>query len=226
MKVFRKWRWLSREDGAAIIIEASIVFPIILLCTLIMLFLGIMIYLKAITAHGAVLSSERAGVIWSNSNKHPLTGAFPQHTYDKLYWRALDDKLIDRVFQGGGADSAFSIALPNTGSSGSLAEKKLGLSAEHIPNAYKGSMEYGNSLVERTVTTYLQEPVKDNVLERLSGKSIEVDGTAVTAVVEPAEFIRTVQFVRYMQVKLTEMSGTLGATPREAGSMIQRAAAP
>ena len=78
------------------------------------------------------------------------------------------------------------------GEGGSLSEKKLSQAAQGMPSGMNGTIEYQNSLIQRKVTTKLEQvislPLPSFLLD--SGNSVLTQGSS--AVVEPTEFIRTV----------------------------------
>lgn len=212
------WRGIKNENGS-MIIEASVVFPIILYCSLAMIFMGMFVFLKVMVSHAAVLVADRAAIVWTNSSKDPKTGFFPNHTYDPLYWRLYQDQLLDRVLDIGTQRDNFNVHIPSRIGS-SLATKKLHSAAAFVPLLYTGNVQFNNLLMERTVNASLASPMFDYSVGRMIDQEINIDGEAVSAVVEPAEFIRTVEFVRYMTVKLRSLT-QLGANPRQAGQLIK-----
>ncbi|WP_051287235.1 hypothetical protein [Paenibacillus taiwanensis] len=213
------WRGLKKENGS-MVIEASVVFPIILYCSLAMIFMGMFVFLKVMATHAAALAADRAAVVWTNSSKDPKTGLFPDNTYDPLYWRVYQDQLLDRVLDIGTQQDNFQVPIPST-EWNSLATKKLHSAVGFVPLFYTGNMKFNNSLMERTVRASLASPMLDYSVGRMLKQEINIDGEAVSAVVEPAEFIRTVEFVRFMTVKLKSLA-PLGADPRQAGQLIMR----
>lgn len=223
---FRKGlRQASSEDGT-LMIEASFVLPIILYSTIAIVLFGMYMYLMVITTHAAALASDRGAVVWDNSYKDPKTGQYPELKRDPLYWRLLQDKMLDRVFGGGGADgTSYTISLPASSHGGSLPEKKMALGAQFLPHAYLGEVSFGSAFVERTLTAAVKRSVFDNSFEKLTGQRIKLEGASISAIVEPVEFIRTVEFARYMTTKIQAMNH-LGASPKRAGQVVSDAAKP
>lgn len=221
----RLWKRALREDGT-LMIEASLVLPIILYSTIAIVFFGMYMYLMVMTNHAAALASDRGAVVWDNSHKAPKTGQFPAFEKDPLYWRLFQDKMLDRVFGGGFAGGGgYTIQLPASHASGSLPEKKMSLGAEFLPHSYFGEVSFGNAVIERTLTATVKQEAFGQSFERMTGFGIKLEGTSVSAIVEPVEFIRTVELARYMTTKIQAMNH-LGASPKQAGQLVTEAAKP
>ena len=81
--------------------------------------------------------------------------------------------------------------------SGNLSETKLAQASSHMLSAMKGTMTYQNVFIQRKVTTELEQvislPLPSFLFE--SGNRVLTKGSS--AVVEPVEFIRTVDLMRY-----------------------------
>jgi len=184
-----------------------------------------LIYMKVLTAHTAAHAAERSAVVWSNSHKEASTGEVDRGNYDPLYWRSFQDGLLNQLFHGIGMSdqNEVSIQLPSAqqeaGDALSLPEKKLSSGASFIQSPLLGEMHFQNYAMERVLTAEIRHPARSAGLERMTGVRIPVEGEAIAAIVEPAEFIRTVEFVRYMTVKLQSIS-SLGADPNTAGQVL------
>lgn len=92
--------------------EASLVFPILLLVIFVMLFFCLYIYQKSILVQVASTASERAAYSWDNSFKDPRTGAFAQGQRDSLYWRLKDDVMLGALFGWTGANNQENVQVP------------------------------------------------------------------------------------------------------------------
>src|SRR5699024_12202435 len=99
----------QREDGV-FTLEATILFPIILIITMTFIFFSLVIYQKAMLTHSANTVAERLAFVWDNSYKDINSGEFDKYpTFDGgdgLYWRTFDNQYlskfgIDNVFGGG-----------------------------------------------------------------------------------------------------------------------------
>lgn len=214
---------IRQEKGTAAL-EASLVFPLLLLCTCAFMFFGMLVYMKVLTAHAAVYAVERSAFIWDNSHKDPVTGEFAPHEYDSLYWRTMQDQLLNTVFGGIENERVVGVTLPAAASDdSSLSERKLISGGAFVRSPLKGEMHYFNSMIERKITADLNHPARSSMLEKMTGAHVEVEGGAVGVIVEPAEFIRTVELARYMTTKFKSMT-KLGASPEGAWQILKKEA--
>ncbi|MGZ9583589.1 TadE family protein [Paenibacillus marinisediminis] len=214
-------RKLMLQDRGSAAIEASLVFPLILLCTCVFMFFGMMIYMKVLTSHAAAFAAERSAVVWNNSSKDPGTGAFAPHQYDDLYWRALSDQMLDQLFGGFGNEQDYRLNVPaNQSSSDSLPVRKLASGASFVLPPLSGELQYDNHWIERLITVSMSHSARSSMIANMTGVDVRAEGKAVSAIVEPAEFIRTVELVRYMTAKLQAIK-PLGASPQAAGEVLK-----
>ncbi|GAC41796.1 TadE family protein [Paenibacillus popilliae] len=219
----RCWlRSVQKEDGS-IIVEASLIFPVIFYCVLAILFFALLIYQTVLSSHAAALAAERAAACWDNSYKEAVTGAYDKGQHDGIYWRLLDDRLLDKVIGGGFGGENHMVMLPAVSDGGSLPERKLVRAARLVPEAFRGKMSYENGLPGRRITAVLDKPLYQAMFRNMAGREISNEGQAVSAVVEPAEFIRTVEFARYMATKLKEWKGQ-GVPTGQAKGILKKAA--
>lgn len=223
MSVAKVMSFLSRrfrKEEGSFTIEASLVFPIILFILMLLLFFTMYMYQKTFLNQHAYAASERAAYSWDNSHKQALTGEYASGKYDHLYWRLSDDRLLGALFGWAGADNEVSVSIP--GSEGvSLSEKKLAQASSHMPSAMKGTMTYQNALIQRKVTTELEQVISLPLPSFLfdSGNLVLTKGSS--AVVEPVEFIRTVDLIRYYGAKFKGKGGKEATSAVEAGQVIQ-----
>lgn len=220
---FDRTKLLLRQEKGSVTIEAAIVFPIIMLSTCVLLMFGMMMYMKVLAIHAAANASERSTVVWNNSHKEPSSGEVASNQYDNLYWRALQDQMLDQLFGGSARNEMHKIHLPaKLGEDAvKLVERKLSLGASSVYLPMEGEISYENRLFERTVKAEVRHPSRSTMLEKMTGVRMQVEGEAMGVITEPVEFIRTVELVRYMSVKLQEMS-KLGATPASAGKVLMK----
>ncbi|WP_068775627.1 TadE/TadG family type IV pilus assembly protein [Paenibacillus sp. FJAT-26967] len=181
-----------REDRGNFTLEASLIFPFILISTLILIVFGLYVYNQVVIHQTAGISSERAAFVWDNSSKDPLTGAFVPGRHDGLYWRLTQDAALG-IFGYGGADST--IEVPG-GSGASGPAGKLSRTASLLPGGVKGNMNYTNRIWSRIISADLEESFK--IQSFLPGGIIreKVDGQGASHVVDPVELIRTVDLTR------------------------------
>ncbi|MGQ8871018.1 TadE/TadG family type IV pilus assembly protein [Paenibacillus sp. TSA_86.1] len=216
---FSRVNKLEKEEGS-FTVEASLVFPIILFILVLLLFFTMYMYQKTFLNQHAYAASERAAYSWDNSSKQSLTGEYTAGDYDHLYWRLTDDRLLGALFGWAGADNEISVTVPG-GEDGNLSEKKLIQASNHMPSAMKGTMMYQNTLIQRKVITRLEQVISLPLPSFLfnSGNGVFTQGSS--AVVEPVEFIRTVDLARYYGAKFKGKGGKGAASAAEAGQVVQ-----
>ncbi|PZT55440.1 TadE/TadG family type IV pilus assembly protein [Paenibacillus silvae] len=210
---------LRKEEGS-FTIEASLVFPVILFILILLLFFTMYMYQKVFLNQHAYAAAERAAYSWDNSHKQAMTGEYAAGEQDSLYWRLTDDRLLGSVFGWAGADNEVTVTIA-AGEGGSLSEKKLAQASGGMPSAMRGMMTYQNALIQRKVTTRLEQvislPLPSFLLD--SGSGVLTQG--LSAVVEPVEFIRTVDLARYYGAKFKGKGGKAGVSAAEAGQVVQ-----
>ncbi|WP_433751735.1 TadE/TadG family type IV pilus assembly protein [Paenibacillus amylolyticus] len=216
---FSRVNRLKKEEGS-FTVEASLIFPVVLFILVLLLFFTMYMYQKTFLNQHAYAASERAAYSWDNSHKQTMTGEFVAGEHDNLYWRLTDDRMLGALFGWAGADNQVSIPVP-AGEGGSLSEQKLAQAVQHMPSAMKGTVEYQNSLIQRKVTTKLEQVISLPLPSFLfdSGNRVLTQGSS--AVVEPVEFIRTVDLVRYYAAKFKGKGGEAASTAAEAGQVVQ-----
>ncbi|PQP82792.1 pilus assembly protein TadE [Paenibacillus sp. PCH8] len=216
---FSRVNRLEKEEGS-FTVEASLIFPVVLFILVLLLFFTMYMYQKTFLNQHAYAASERAAYSWNNSHKQAMTGEFVAGEHDNLYWRLTDDRLLGALFGWAGADHQVSVSVP-AGEGGSLSEQKLAQAVQHMPSAMKGTIEYQNSLIQRKVTTKLEQVISLPLPSFLfdSGNRVLTQGSS--AVVEPVEFIRTVDLVRYYAAKFKGKGGEAASTATEAGQVVQ-----
>ncbi|MFS0870520.1 TadE family protein [Paenibacillus xylanilyticus] len=209
----------KKEDGS-FTIEASLVFPVVLFILVLILFFSMYMYQKTFLNQHAYAAAERAAYSWDNSHKQPMTGEVVADEHDNLYWRLTDDRLLGALFGWAGADNQISVPVP-AGAGGNLTEKKLSQAVQGMPSGMRGTIEYQNSLVQRKVTTELEQVISLPLPSFLFDSANNVLTQGSSAVVEPAEFIRTVDLIRYYAAKFKGSGGAAAGTAAEAGQVLQ-----
>ncbi|WP_340019637.1 TadE/TadG family type IV pilus assembly protein [Paenibacillus sp. FSL H3-0457] len=209
----------KKEEGS-FTVEASLIFPVVLFILVLLLFFTMYMYQKTFLNQHAYAASERAAYSWDNSHKQAMTGEFVAGEHDNLYWRLTDDRMLGALFGWAGADNQVSVSIP-AGEGGSLLEQKLAQAVQQMPSAMKGTIEYQNSLIQRKVTTKLEQVISLPLPSFLfdSGNRVLTQGSS--AVVEPVEFIRTVDLIRYYAAKFKGKGGAATSTAAEAGQVVQ-----
>lgn len=194
---------LASEDGVYII-EASIIIPVVFYCSLTMLFFAILMYQNVMSSHAATLAAERGAAFWDNSHKNAKTGSYPIGQHDRLYWRLFEDHMLDRLLGIVTSNVCNVVSLPVDGQSLTLPEKKLMRAGRFLPPIFRGEIKFHNTTIERKVTVSLDRPLYQTAFNNLSGRKVLAEGEAVAAIVEPVEFIRSIELVRYMTTKLNQ----------------------
>ncbi|MBW4083434.1 TadE family protein [Paenibacillus sp. S150] len=189
-----------RKDEGSFTIEASLLLPIIMGITMLLLFFCLYSYQKSMLLQVASSATERAAYNWNNSHKE-TKGHYAIGENDSLYWRVGDDALLSSLFGIGAPDARTAIVLPAAGNGGSLPVVKLEHAADMVPANMPGEMKYARSLTGREISAELKRMLNLPVLDEiLSDKAVPVV-QARSVVAEPVEFIRTVDLMRYYGAK-------------------------
>ncbi|MDP4098871.1 pilus assembly protein [Paenibacillus sp. P96] len=213
---------LQKEEEGSFSLEASLVMPVILLLIFVLLFFCIYLYQKTILVQLASTASERSAYNWDNSHKHPVNGAFAQGERDSLYWRLKDDAALGALFGWAGAENEVKISISGAaGEDGPLTVQKMQQAAEGLPSELNGEMSYRNSLIKRTITTELENMAKIPLLNSIMTKP-EMKSSIWTSIVDPVEFIRTVDLLGYYGAKFSGRGGGARVTPAAAGNVLQQ----
>ncbi|WP_102272017.1 TadE/TadG family type IV pilus assembly protein [Cytobacillus massiliigabonensis] len=186
------------SDKGNFTIEASMIFPMLLLITLSLVFFSLVIYYKSILQFDANRIADNIAFTWSNSSKDVETGEFDTYTTDLddgLYWRLTSNNFLEQFGIKGDNDSA-------------LVEKKerQELIAE-IPGPIDGEVEFKNGLLGSKVVVTLQQPLYlPGVVKKLFGLDF-MEAKATRSFNEPVEFIRMTDFVAYFVKDIKEYGG-------------------
>ncbi|PJN57233.1 hypothetical protein PAEVO_39610 [Paenibacillus sp. GM2FR] len=213
----RRWK----DETGSFTVEASLVLPIVLMVTVLLLFLCLYIYQQSMLVQASAAASERTAYSWDNSHKFAATGSVEQGQYDSLYWRLTEDNVVGTLFGLVGGDSTRSITLPQgEAEGGKLPELKLSKGGTAVPASMAGEMRYTNQLLIRKVTTSLNEQVTLTPLSRILDDGGQIKVSAQSIVVDPVEFIRSVDLMRYYGSKF--QGGRNGTDKAAAGEVLQK----
>ncbi|MDQ0195514.1 TadE family protein [Paenibacillus wynnii] len=204
-----------KEDGS-FTIEASLLLPIIMFITMLLLFFCLYSYQKSMLLQVASATAERGAYTWDNSHKE-TTGSFAAGQYDSLYWRIGEDNLLGTLF--GAGRGSVTVLLPDKteGSAEDLPKVKLGQSAAKVSVNMPGEIKYTFGLTGRKVSLKLQHlldlPGLDKILADGGIPAVE----AQSLIAEPVEFIRTIDLMRYYGAKFQGRSedGNSGAAMKQ-----------
>ncbi|WDH83885.1 TadE family protein [Paenibacillus urinalis] len=210
---------LKGEEGS-FTIEASLVFPVILLSLCVLMFFCVLLYQKSALLQYASAASERASYSWDNSHKDAKTGSYPEGETDPLYWCFADDHMIGALFGSVSGGQITTIELPGGAASDDLPMKKLSQSGAGLPVLYRGQMEYANQMLDRQVWTKLNQNMRLPMLDFLFSGDPRIQHSGKSTVVEPDEFIRNVELMRYYGARFSRM-GTPG-NPSEFAQILQK----
>ncbi|GGH13224.1 TadE/TadG family type IV pilus assembly protein [Paenibacillus segetis] len=210
---------LLRNRDGSFTLEASLVFPTIFTTLLILLFFCLYLYQNTLLGHIATMAAERSAYTWDNSHRNPRTGAFEITEHDSLYWRLKDDGMLQAIFGWSGQTSPSVLQLPSEANSDrALPLQKLSRVGSEIPQGIDGEMTYGNKLLFRKITVSMNRLIPFAPLERVIGDVTQF-GQSTSYVVEPVEWIRTVDLARYYGAKF-KGSGNDHVDKNEAGKAL------
>lgn len=220
---FRQW---GRNEQGSFTLESTLVLPMLFLLILAFLLFSMYIYQKVVLYYTASVTAERTAFSWDNSHRNPRNGMLTEGQYDGLYWRIAEDHRLESLFGMNRDTSTVSLDIPLPAASDeksfALSDRKLAGGSEWISAAdgltYMGSIGYHPGLLKREIEVRLKQPVSLEPLERLLGKS-EPRTVAQSAVVDPVEFIRSVDMVRYYTAKFASKSD---AEKKEAGKVLTK----
>jgi hypothetical protein len=170
------------------------IFPMILLCTVTLLFVGMYAYQKVVVQQIARTAAERIAFTWDNSHKDLVTGNYNPSETDGLYWRLTQDSVSDLfgMLTGSGTSE---VAIPSGIASGHV-ERKLAKSSALLPQGVTGTARYSNYLFDHQVEVRLKKPF---LMPSVLSKWLDANQTgsgAVSHVVEPVELIRLTDITR------------------------------
>ncbi len=202
------------------------VFPWVLMITFLVLLFSLFVSQGALLYYSTSITAERTAFNWSNSAKDARTGAYPPGQYDGLYWRLTDDSLVAGLFGLMSEHQSVSIEItPDmAGSAGSSATDKLRIMGAESVSAHRvgyGHMNYRNIGVKREVEVSLTSTWLANPLIWLRGDDAAAASTSAL-VVEPAEFLRSFDLVRYYASKMKEAPEGGTAYRGKAGAALRK----
>ncbi|MOA28450.1 hypothetical protein D3C78_1493930 [compost metagenome] len=107
------------------------------------------------------------------------------------------------------AEAAVDLPMHDGGADSSLPVRKLEQSARWLEQAglaYEGQLRYSNKVIKRTVEVKLKQPLSAEQLEQSWLKSVP-KSVSHASIVDPVEFIRSVDLARYYYSRFTSGSG-------------------
>ncbi|MBD2867773.1 TadE/TadG family type IV pilus assembly protein [Paenibacillus arenilitoris] len=221
-KVIGKLLRLARKEQGSFTLESTFVFPVLLGFILLFILFGMYMYQKVVLYYAASSTAERAAFAWDNSNRDPRSGMLPAPSYDPLYRRLGEDGMLGSLF-GLASDSREAAVVLPLADDGDEEEKRLALSKmeraaqwlEQAGLSYEGRIGYSNGVLKRTVDVRLEQPLSAETAE--TGWLKREPKTAASAsIVDPAEFIRSVDLVRYYTAKFAARGAGAGQAQAQA----------
>lgn len=222
----RLLQWLKKEQGS-FTLESTIVFPMLMGLILLFILFGMYMYQKVVLYYAASATAERTAFGWDNSFREARSGMLITPEYDGLYWRIGEDKLLSSLFgTGGGKAAAAAVALPLTSPEESgkndLSGRKMEQSAQWLGQAglkYKGQISYSGGVLKREIEVRLKAPLSVRAALN-SWLPREPKTVSAAAVVDPVEFIRSVDLVRYYAMKFANRTGGARQSRSQAGQAL------
>ncbi|KRE59533.1 hypothetical protein ASL11_25190 [Paenibacillus sp. Soil750] len=193
MRRSRLRQFINNELGT-FTLEASLVFPVILICTVTLLFVGMFAYQHVYVGQLARSAAEKLAFTWTNSHKDINTGSYNPQETDGLYWRLTQDNVSDLFGMLLGRSGA-SIALPTNEANG-LVEKKLAKAAVLLPTGVTGTASYANYLLDHRVEVTVNKSfIMPSILSRWM-HTTQTENKAIVHVIDSIELIRTTDLTR------------------------------
>ncbi|MFC4776814.1 TadE/TadG family type IV pilus assembly protein [Paenibacillus sp. GCM10023252] len=220
----KRTRSFHKGEEGSFTLEASAVFPLLFGVILLLMLLGMYLYQNNLLYYSASATAERTAFRWDNSKRDVRSGIAPEGEYDGLYWRLGDDAMLKSVFGlGSGDGNGVVVEVPavSQSSDNNLPQLKiLQNTAPLTTTTFQGEAAYRRAVTARSIAVKLRAPMSIAALERSMGRS-EPQAMAAARIVEPAEFIRTVDLARYYTAKFGSATSAGGAAKRsQAGEIM------
>jgi len=183
-----------RDASGSVTVESVLVMPVVLALTCLFLFLGLYLFERADLQQKALLVSVRAAAAWVCCGSVASNG---QDAGDRgLYWR-WSEGWETGWWRGDGADAGTArLSLPpreETPTNSVLT--RLASAAQTLPAYIHGELKYGGFVLGRHVAAALRSVV--GFPEMISaGGDREASGYGRSLVVDPAESVRNVQWIK------------------------------
>lgn len=184
MRYLRKFK--DDEDGV-MTLEASMLFPAILIATMMMIFFSMVIFYKSVLQFEANRIADQVAYVWNNSSKDVETGEFTQYTTengDGLYWRLTSNNFFNQ----------FGFDAPNN----DLVDSKIRSErASSIPGVSRAEVSFENNFIGSQIKVELEQPLPlpSSVTDLLGTNVLKAQSTRV--ITEPVEIVRDTEFAKY-----------------------------
>lgn len=193
---------------------------------LLFILFGMYMYQKVVLYYAASATAERAAFSWDNSYRDPRNGMLTDPKYDGLYWRVGEDEMLTSLFGMAGDAADASIELPLKMSDGEnkseLTGRKMEQSVRWMEQAgltYEGEISYSRGALKRMIEVKLMQPLSVQPFEQ-SWLKREPKTVTAASIVDPMEFIRSVDLVRYYSTKFANNGGGAAQSKTQAGSVL------
>lgn len=223
VQLMRKIRkFLSQEEGASTI-EATLVYPSILIATLVMVLFTIVVYQQVEVHYKARQVADGVAHIWNNQSaasmhqEEPFDGSFTSYTTDEavskndgLYWRILGNSMLDKFkisFLDGFGDGV-------SESKTKYAQTKLAKSTMKVTVDFDNSALFGSAQVIATAEGSFKMP---GVLTELLGLEKTVKAVSHADVYDTVESIRNTRLAIIFASGLVEKSAGADAVAKAIG---------
>ena len=210
-------------------LEASLVQPGVLIVTFALILLAVTMADRVAHYYSVSVAGERAAFAWPHSSADIRTGGYPSGSYVGLYWRLKDDAMLAGLFGwSANPDNGAAVRIgAGAGEGGedsgdSLARQKLRKSASAMPDGADGTIAYRNRVWLREVEVDADGAAAPDPLRRLWPTLSPAASASVSSVViEPAEWMRTFELVRYYKARIEQKGQGSEDYRRQAASVLE-----
>lgn len=185
MMVTKKYKVSNfrKEEDGVFTLEATLLFPILIILVLLFIFFSLVIYEKVTLQYKANQIASQLAHSWTSSSKNWKTGEMTADDYvtengDGLYWRVTGDNFLAKA----------GITLADSG----LVNAKKARAGN-----YKDDVDYENGFLGQKIVVTLKKQLSlpGFVMDLFGIETL--DATASYPVVEPVEMIRNTDFMLY-----------------------------
>ena len=182
-----------KDERGSFTMEATLVFPSVLIFTIIGVFFCIIVFQMGTANYVAQKAASELAFIWNNSQKDITTGEFNEDHYsglgkggDNLYWRLSDNNILS-IF-----------GLNSFPSEGPVADK-----IQKVKNKYNGSIrvkdvQYNNNLIHSEVVVVAESSLYvPSFITTLLGSDV-VTAESSRVVTDTPELVRMYNFGKYL----------------------------
>lgn len=203
---------LHNNEKGSFTIEATLVFPLLLLITIFLLFFAMFAYESASLHQKTALIVDRTAYNWNHTTADHNTGAYSINENESLYWRTTNDSILD-VFQFMNDNKSTTIQMPveqlipKAG-----VERKLQQAGTVFSKEVKGELSYTNHLISRAVKIQAYQKTVIPATFRKWGRQGYAAARSTSQVSDPVEFIRNTELVRTYIGRLKERTSSQEVT--------------